>query len=431
MRIGTSVLFLACLISLAGCVTQSRKPPPPTLISNAVPIGFDAGIRIVTTDRYRFFTISPPIIEGLRRAAHGNPVNILALSGGGSGGAFGAGALAGLTQAHQRPDFQLVTGVSAGALIAPFAFLGSSWDAALQDAFGGERSYLLHSPTSSFVARLLLPSGLGSGGRLYQLVDHFVTPQMVADVAAETSKGRRLIVATTDLDKRETVLWDMGVIAAHGGDAARQLFRDVLIASASVPGMFPPVIIHVSDGDHAYDELHVDGSVTTPLFITPLVADVVSTSLDQLNGSNVYVIVNGQLASPPHETSLQTTALLGKSFSAQLMYKTKETIALIDSVTREHHMRLRIAVIPADYPGHSFADFRPKSLRRLFDYGADCASRGLLWATIVQGIRRDQAEAIADEHAAASCPGSEATPSGPDDESGPARAVSSPDPPSQ
>lgn len=414
MHIAKSLLFLACLISLAGCVTQSRKPPPPTLISSAAPIGFDASIRIVTTDRHRFSTISPPIIQGLRQAAHGGPVNILALSGGGSGGAFGAGALAGMTRGHVRPDFQLVTGVSAGALIAPFAFLGSAWDPALQDAFGGERSYLIHSPKAGFLARLVFPSGLGSHGRLYELVDHFVTPQMVAAVAAETSKGRRLIIATTDLDKQETVLWDMGAIASHGGAAARQLFRDVLIASASVPGMFPPVIIHVSDGVHLYDELHVDGSVTTPLFITPLVADVVSTSLDQLNGSNVYVIVNSQLASPPHESSLETFELLGRSFSAQLMYKTKETIALVDSVTREHHMQLRVAVIPADYPGHSFADFRLKSLQRLFDYGADCAARGLLWATIEQGIRRDQAAIVGSTHAVASCPGSVATSSGSD-----------------
>jgi predicted acylesterase/phospholipase RssA len=415
MRISKLLLSLACLISLAGCVTQSRKLPPPTIISNAAPVGFDAGIRIVTTDRSRFSTISPPIIQGLRRAAHGGPVNILALSGGGSGGAFGAGALAGMTRGDNRPDFQLVTGVSAGALIAPFAFLGSSWDPALQDAFGGERSDLIHSAKSSFLTRLVFPSGLGNHGRLYELVDHFVTPQLVAAVAAETMKGRRLIIATTDLDKRETVLWDMGVIAAHGGAAARQLFRDVLIASASVPGMFPPIIIHVSDGVHSYDELHVDGSVTTPLFITPLVADVVSTSLDQLDGSNVYVIVNSQLASPPHETSLQTPELLGRSFSAQLMYKTKETIAFVDSVTREHHMHLLIAVIPADYPDHSFADFRPQSLQRLFDYGAGCAARGLLWATPEQGIQRDLAAAVGSRHAAASCPSSAATSSGPDD----------------
>ncbi|MGH8159914.1 MAG: patatin-like phospholipase family protein [Rhodanobacter sp.] len=408
------LVCLVCLISLIGCVTQSRKPPPPTLISNAAPVGFDASIRIVTTDRRRFATISPPLIQGLRQAAHGGPVNILALSGGGSGGAFGAGALAGMTRGHQRPDFQLVTGVSAGALIAPFAFLGSSWDPALQDAFGGERSDLIHSPKASFLARLLFPSGLGSHGRLYKLVDHFVTPQMIADVAAETSKGRRLIVATTDLDKQETVLWDMGVIAAHGGAPARQLFRDVLIASASVPGMFPPVIIHVSDGVHRYDELHVDGSVTTPLFITPLVADVVSTSLDQLNGSNVYVIVNGQLTRPPQESSLETPELLGRSFSAQLMYKTKEAIAFVDSVTTEHHMRLRVTVIPADYPGHSFADFRPKSLQRLFDYGADCAARGLLWTTTEQGIRRDQAAIAGSLHAAASCPGAVVNPAEPD-----------------
>jgi len=170
-----------------------------------------------------------------------------------------------------------------------------------------------------------------------------------------------------------------------------------------------------SCGVHAYDELHVDGSVITPLFITPLVADVVSTSLDQLNGSNVYVIVNSQLASPPHETSLETPELLGRSFSAQLMYKTKETIALIDSITREHHMRLRIAVIPADYPDHSLADFRPKSLQRLFDYGADCAAlQTVVGNTRARYSASRQIDLVVSQHAVVSCPGSAATSSSTD-----------------
>ena len=176
-------------------------------------------------------------------------------------------------------------------------------------------------------------------------------------------------------------------LVVPGLELHQLLFRDLPIASASVPGMFRPIIIHVSEGVHAYDELHVGCGVTTLFFITQLVVDVVSTSLDQLNGSNVYVIVNSQLASPPHESSLETIELLGKSLSTQLMYKTKETITLVDSVTREHHMQLRIAVIPADYPDHSFADFRLNSLQQLFDYGADCAACGLLWATPEQGIR--------------------------------------------
>ncbi len=271
---------MSVMLLLAGCQTVSRRPAPPHLIGTATPIGFASSVRLVTTDSGAFDTLAPPFFGSLRRAAGEGSIDILALSGGGFGGAFGAGTLAGMTRAHDRPSFEMVTGVSAGALLAPFAFLGPAWDDRMHQAFTGKLSArLMRSPTRTILARLLSPRGLSHHNALFGLVDNFVTMEMVDAVAHESSKGRRLVVATTDLDKHETVIWDMGGIAQRGGPEARTLFRDVLVASASVPGVFAPVLIHVREGDRDYDEMHVDGGVTTSVFSLAMIAGIQSREL--------------------------------------------------------------------------------------------------------------------------------------------------------
>jgi hypothetical protein len=384
------VLPMLGLLALAGCQTAPRRPAPPDLIDAATPVGFPSSVRLVTTDLRTFTALAPAFFGGLHGAAHGGTIDILALSGGGSGGAYGAGALVGMSRAHTRPQFEMVTGVSAGALLAPFAFLGPDWDARMQDAFTGERSArLLHSPTRSILARLLSPRGLPRRNALFQLVDHFVTPQMMEAVAREAATGRRLIVATTDLDKHETVLWNLGGIAQHGGNAARTLFRDVLIASASVPGVFPPVLIRVHDGSHEYDEMHVDGSVTTSVFSTPLIVGIQSTDLPLLRGAHLYMIVNGQLGRMPQTTRYNTIDILSNAFAAELTYKTRE--AIVDNIAAAQRlgMTFNLTEVPVDYPQTSFIDFDEKHMRALFDYAADCATRGLLWLTPAQSVRRN------------------------------------------
>lgn len=386
----TSILLLLGLLALGGCQTAPRRQAPPELISAASPNGFSPDVRLVTTDLNAFTARASRFFGGLRTAADGGTVNILALSGGGSGGAYGAGVLAGLSRAHTRPAFELVTGVSAGALLAPFAFLGSSWDARMKEAFTGKRSAkLMRSPTRTILFRLLSPHGLPHQNALFELVDHFVTKQMVEAVARESSTGRELIVATTDLDKHETVLWNLSVIARHGGPAARRLFRDVLIASASVPGVFPPVLIHVHEGGHEYDEMHVDGGVTTSVFSLPLIVGVQSTDLPQLRGARLYMIVNGQLARIPQTTRYNTVDILSNALAAEMTYKTRGAIMDNIAATKRLGMKFYLTEIPVDYPQASFIDFNQAHMLALFNYAADCAARGLVWMSPVQSIRRN------------------------------------------
>ncbi|RDJ00658.1 hypothetical protein DVT68_04345 [Dyella solisilvae] len=375
---------------LAACSTVTRRPAPPRLISHAVPEGYTENVRLLASDVEQFAKRSPEFFEGIRDAASDGTIDILALSGGGAGGAFGVGALTGLSRAHARPQYELVTGVSVGALQAPFAYLGPDWDDAMRQALGGDATARLlgGSPSRTLISRMLFPMGHGQS-TLFQLVDHFVTPQMIDAVARENAKGRRLVVATTDLDKGETMLWDMGAIATRGGEIARETFRDVLVASASVPGMFPPVLIHVRVGDSHYDEMHVDGSVTVPVFTTPIIAELHPEALSALRGANLYMIVNSQIHHFPRTTPLETIPVLTMSFGAGLTFKTRVVIAETIAQARQLDFHFLMASIPADYPTGSFIDFNPAHLRALFDYASDCAARGQLWGTPEQGLQRN------------------------------------------
>ncbi len=383
---------LLVVLALAGCTTAPRLPPPPELIGSAVPHGFGPEVRLVTTDAATFDARAPRLFSRIGEAATDGTIDYLVLSGGGSGGSFGAGALVGLSRAGRLPKFEVVTGVSAGALIAPFAYLGPAWNPVLTSAFtGGGGLQLIHSKTLAVLKRLLLPRGAPGGNTLFKLVDRYVTPAMVEAVAREYAKGRLLLIATTDLDKQETVLWNLGAIAAHGGDRARRLFRDVLIASASVPGIFPPVLIPVEEGGRHYEEMHVDGGVTTSLFAAPLTAQLLPHDSPTLPQANLYVVINGKLASAPRRTPVNTIGMLARAFSADFTYKSRDALLLAVIYSRSRHMHLHLTEIPPAYPYESFVDFRPASMRRLFDFGADCAARGLLWETAEQSLRRNMA----------------------------------------
>jgi hypothetical protein len=383
-----AALLLLVMLTLSGCVA-TRKPAPPRLISGAMPEGYTNQVRLLASDVELYEKRSPGFFKGIRDSATDGTIDILALSGGGAGGAFGVGALTGLSRAHKRPQYELVTGVSVGALLAPFAYLGPDWDDAMLQALGEDRtSNLLGPPPVTLFSRLLFPLGVGHS-KLYKLVDSFVTPAMIEAVAREDAKGRRLLVATTDLDKQETVIWNLGGIAARGGEIARETFRDVLVASASVPGMFPPVVIHVQDGENHYDELHVDGSVTAPVFVLPLIAMLRPGPLSNLQGANLYMIVNGQLHRFPKTTPVRTLSILTTSFGAGLVYKSREAISDTAGISARLGINFLVTSIPADYPMNSFIDFDAKHLVSLFNYAADCAERDRLWVTPEQGLRRN------------------------------------------
>jgi predicted acylesterase/phospholipase RssA len=277
----------ACLVaalSMAACAGPARREHPIYWYDAAPPAGFPETVRSVAEDRASFEKDAQRFLARVRMASQGGEVNILALSGGGAGAAFGAGALTGLSNAGTRPYFHVVTGVSAGALTAPFAFLGPAWDAKLTESFSGQRSADL---VQFSLTGVLFGSSIFRGKPLADLVNHYATQEMLQAVAVEAAKGRLLLIATTDLDSERTVIWDMGAIALRGGPAGLKLFRQVLIASASIPGLFPPVMIPVETSGTVLEEMHVDGSTTASLFIAPEIASVVPDQLKDLRGAHI------------------------------------------------------------------------------------------------------------------------------------------------
>lgn len=197
----------------------------------------------------------------------GHQFSILALSGGGEHGAFGAGLLCGWSESGRRPTFDVVTGVSTGALMAPFAFLGSAYDQRLK-ALYTEVSF--HSILSGSPLTGLFGEAFTISRPLQRVIARQVDQSMLADVAAAHRQGRRLFVVTTNLDAQRAVLWNMGAIAASGQQSSLDLFRKVILASACVPGLFDPVLIESEANGRRFKEMHVDGGTAFALFAVPL-----------------------------------------------------------------------------------------------------------------------------------------------------------------
>jgi hypothetical protein len=408
-----SLVYVIASVAVSGCAATHREQAPAMIFNATTPVGFQSVVRYANgyadRDPRAIGSRFSEAIERRRAASLDGTLNILALSGGGAGGAFGAGALVGLSQRGERPQFDIVTGVSAGALIAPFAFLGSAWDAQLADAFSGARTG--HLLDSRGVGTLFHP-GLYGSEPLVDLVDHFVTDQLIRAVAQQAAQDRLLLVATTDLDKEETVIWDMGRIAAHGGEAARTLFRNVLVASASIPGVFSPIVIPVERAGVHYDEMHVDGDLTVPFFVAPALTYIRPIEANGLKGANIYVLVNGQLGGVPHTTPVDTISIVSRSFSATLMHLARTNVVLTSEFAQKYDMNFRFSSIPIDYPFQGPLDFQQSSMQALFNYAVDCAREGRLWATVEQAIThrqgamamRIQEQQASDRELSRSCP---------------------------
>ena len=365
------------VLALVGCALP-RRDAPPTLFSAATPVDFPAGVRFLSADRTSVEAKSTTALQRLRALSKDGTLRALVLSGGGAGGAFGAGALVGLSRRHERPQYDVVTGVSTGALIAPFAFLGSDWDAQLSEAFTSGRG-------AQMSVRGLLALPLGASRRsavLAALVDHYVTPDLIRAVAKQAGTGRLLWVATTDLDKEETVIWDLGAIAMRGGEPARKLFRDVVVASASIPGVFEPVLIHVQQEGRLYDEMHVDGNASASLFIAPAAAYFALLDQRSLDGAQVYVLINGQIIDAPETTPFRLRPIVTRSFSVALKHMSRAQVVAVDQFAEKYRMSVQSTYLPFDYPKYSSADFRASTMRPLFEYGARCAQSGRLWTTL-------------------------------------------------
>jgi predicted acylesterase/phospholipase RssA len=367
-------ILITCvsLLTLQGCARIAIREPRSA--QGEAP----NAIRTLRPDQLFATLSSQSVARRLLARRAGQPVNILALSGGGADGAFGAGALVGLTHSASRPQFSIVTGVSTGALIAPYAFLGPAWDDQLVEVYtSGRAEHLLQSRGLG----ALFTSSVYRGTPLKALVDRYATDALIQAVAHEASTGRLLLVATTDVSTGEPVVWDLGSIAMNGGPDARALFRDVLVASASVPGMFPPVVIRVQEQQAIFEEVHVDGTISLPFFVPLAFVEPPRDAIDPSLVATVYVIVDGRLSEQPAAVRLRTRSILSRSVSAGLDHILRTTLELTATDAQLEGAQFQFAAIPLAYPQLDPFDFRTPTMRSLFQYGNKCAQAGRLWTS--------------------------------------------------
>ncbi len=338
------------------------------------------------------------VLEGAR-AASGN-FDVLAISGGAYDGAYGAGVIGGWTATGGRPRFAVVTGVSAGALIAPLAFLGPDYDGELREAFSGGVAQVLGDLGGIFS---LLGTADVRRQSLVDLVDKFVDARLMAAIAAEHARGRRLFIVTTNLDAQRGVVWDMGAIAA-GGPERRELFRDILVASASIPGVFGPTYIEVEANGHRFREMHVDGGATRQVFILP---DVVLASGMGLSGpkgasKRIWIVINNHVTPQFEVVEAGLLPTISRSFSTLIKNDAKDTLFAAEAFVGRERFNLTFIDTAFDewlkgnpniQPG-----FNTAYMQALYRYGYEKAVSGHLWTKEVPLPGADYKRRVSSSH---------------------------------
>jgi predicted patatin/cPLA2 family phospholipase len=287
-----------------------------------------------------------------RRPVNARPYNFLALSGGGLYGIYGVGVLSGWTATGERPEFDVVTGISTGGLIATYAFLGPQYDDRLRTHFlGATRQDVLRGRS---VIHLPFADSLYNSRPLQRIIEQEVTAERMAEVAAAHAVGRRLYVGTTNIDTRRLVIWDMGAIASRGTCEALELFRKIILASSSIPGVFPPVRIKVEVNGKTYEELHVDGGVSDEvIFRAFMVSDLNrlmgANSAIAPAGSTLYVVSNGKLYADPNCTRPRFTRMLSQAFRSIIYSKTRDELYRIYLNCLECGVGFRVTAVPRDF----------------------------------------------------------------------------------
>ena len=295
------------------------------------------------------------------RALPPKPGPWLILSTGGEDGAFGAGLLSGWSKAGTRPEFSLVTGVSTGALIAPFAFLGSRYDEQLRD------SYTKISAIDIFEVGGKGESFLDTWP-LHKLIEKRVTPELLKEIAAEHARGRRLFILTTNLDAGRPVAWDIGAIATRGDKQALDLVRKVMIASISIPGAFPPTFIEVEGNGRKFAEMHVDGGLGGQFYIAPD-SMLVSTATAKLPATDFYVIANMKLDPDFQLTERTTLSILGRAVSAAIKFVTRNAIDRAYATAKRSGIGFYVAYVNQDFSAPARGAFDPDYMKALYDVG--------------------------------------------------------------
>lgn len=311
------------------------------------------------------------------------PINLLAVSGGGENGAFGAGLLCGWSAHGTRPVFNLVTGVSTGALTAPFAFLGPAYDDKLRTV------YTEITPADILESRSLLHAalfadGLADSSPLFRTISRVIDEPMIADIAAAHRGGRLLLIGTTNLDAQVPVIWNIGAIAASGDPRAANVIRRVLLASASIPGAFPPVMFDVTLDGEARQEMHVDGGAFAQAFLYPAaLGERRRARIRQAIAApqaEAFIIRNARLDPDWAMVERSTLGIAGRAIATMITTSGYNDLLRMWANTQRDGIGYNLAYIGRDFAEELPSPFDQAYMRALFNYGFEQGRRGYDWA---------------------------------------------------
>jgi hypothetical protein len=374
-------------------------------VRHAVPEGLLSEVRISGMQDIRAFSGSPSdafkkdflkLLEQEESAGSFVDANntrtysVLAISGGAASGAYGAGLLNGWSEAGTRPVFKVVTGISTGAIIAPFAFLGSKYDDRLKEL------YTKHSTKDVLRIRFPFSNSLGSTRPLERLIARYFDAELIKEIAVEYNKGRRLYVGTTNLDAQRLVVWDMGKIASAGDDKALKLFRRVILASASIPIVSPPVYLYAEANDKKYDEMHVDGGISKQVFFLYDVLQGFDKAIQEkgidLSGNKyvIYVIRNGYVDPIYRAVPDKLAAIAARTVDTIINAQSLGDLYRLYVFSKFAGGDFNLAYIPATYVFEARELLDPVEMRELFDLGFKQAVQGYLWRKSPPGSEATQ-----------------------------------------
>jgi len=395
------ICLLGLVILVQGCgVVRARNPVPPAYMDEAQVVGMpdvrgygdapDESMHRSAVESIRQELAAQP---GKPAGVFATPTfDVLAISGGGADGAFGAGLLCGWTEHGDRPQFKLVTGISTGSLIAPFAFLGPDYDARLKEVYTTITTKNIYRVRS--LLKMLWSDSITDTWPLAELAAKSMDDDMLRAIAAEHQKGRRLFVGTTNLDTQRLSIWDMGAIASVGTPEAYKLFRRILLASASIPVMFPPIYLEVEAAGHKYDEVHVDGGVVAEVITYEFIfrPHAVKTEVRGKDAkprpARMYILRNSKTKAEWGRTEAGLKGITERALNTIIKYQGIGDLYRIYTLSKLDGVGFNLAVIPEDFKVERQEEFDRNYMNQLFNLGYDQGRRGYPWMKYPPGLQQ-------------------------------------------
>ncbi|QIG49383.1 hypothetical protein G5V57_17655 [Nordella sp. HKS 07] len=381
LRTCLTSLFAALLLVACAGPPALRDPVPAALVTSSTIPGY-SHIRYWGDDGAAIDARMIDEIAAQQRAS-GNMATdryFLSVSGGGSNGAFGAGVLFGWTAAGTRPEFTVVTGISTGSLIAPFAFLGPPYDDSLKAAYTAISGKDIYEKKG--LLGIIGSESAADNTPLRRLVERYVTDQMLTDITREHARGRRLLIGTTNLDAERPVVWDIGAIASSKVASRKQLIQNILIASASIPGVFPPINIKVVADGKSYDEMHVDGGTSNQAFLFPSQFSVrqAAKQVGIKRNWTLYVIRNGKVSPEYSAVKPKIMAIVGKSIASLIKTQGIGDLYRMYANAQRDGVKFKAIWIPESFTKVEPEPFDRAFMRDLFHVGYEMGRKGIPWA---------------------------------------------------